>query len=117
MRGSSGEVGAGKSSGHAGSRFDLAAQTHKESVRQSVRKKTPSAKALRNMAAWASPKGVEDGVFPEDEVQPFLTPMRALVMEAKTAPPAAGTPARSQAQFSYSQSSQRSEKPCNIGHP
>ena len=87
MRGSSGEVGAGKSSGHAGSRFDLAVQTHKESVRQSARKKTPSVKALRNLAARASPKGVEDGVFEEEEEQPSLTSMLALNMDWKGALP------------------------------
>ena len=83
MRGSSGEVGAGLSGGHVCSRFDPAARKHAESVRQSARKKTPSAKALRQLAARATPKGIEDGVFPEDEVQPSLTPMRALIMDEK----------------------------------
>ena len=88
MRGS-GEVGAGLSGGHACSRFDPAARKHAESVRQSARKKTPSAKALRQLAARTTPKGIEDGVFPEDEGQPALTPMRALIMD-KTVPQETG---------------------------
>ena len=98
MRGSSGEVGAGLSGGHVVSRFVSAARMHVESVRKSARKKTPSAKALRHMAAGASPKGVEDGVFAGDEVQPALTPMRALAMDGKGAPPT-GAPEDFQAQF------------------
>ena len=98
MRGSSGEVGAGLSGEHAASRSVSAARMHVESVRRSARKKTPSAKALRHMAAGASPKGVEDGVFAEDEVQPALTPMRALAMDGKGAP-LTGAPEDFQAQF------------------
>ena len=115
MRGSSGEVGAGLTSGgHAGSRLDPAACMRAESVRQSARKKTPSAKALRHVAAGASPKDVEDGVFPEDEVQPALTPMRALVMDEKHLPSPAG-PSQIQANTSHSGQSGQKKNPGGRG--